>query len=202
MRNPNATRLTREEFLQVIDNYRNNGRDTAELERALEEAFPSTVRGETPTVDAKIAELRKQSPVTEGDCSICGTRSTLLGGVCETCFLPWATKVAEDNMTKIAGAHKTKRRQPLDKRQEKRFEIIDYALEHNFVIDPSKGMERFIDNIVTFGYCPCDSTRPNCPCPQAEAEVERHGHCRCSLFWADYGAFRKTLRSIKEEGDE
>jgi ferredoxin-thioredoxin reductase catalytic subunit len=89
----------------------------------------------------------------------------------------------------------------MDKRQEKRFEIIDYAIEHNFVIDPSKGMERFIDNILKFGYCPCDSSRPNCPCFQAAGEVARNGYCRCSLFWTDYQAFKKTLRSLKGEED-
>jgi len=100
----NATRLTKEEFLAVIDNYRNTGRDTAELEKALQEAFPNTVehKHETSAMDiaAKITELREQSPVTEGNCSICGTNGTLLGGVCEACFLPWATKVAEDNLSR------------------------------------------------------------------------------------------------------
>lgn len=108
MKNPNVTRLTKEEFLAVIDNYRNNGRDTTELEKALQEAFPSTPENKPLTVDAEIAKLREQSPVTEGDCSICGAKGPLLGDVCETCFLPWATKVAGDN---IARAKKTKRRE-------------------------------------------------------------------------------------------
>lgn len=110
MTKPNVTRLTKEEFLAVIDNYRNHGRDTTELEKALQEAFPNTIehKHETLTIDEKIAELREQSPVTEGNCGICGTRGTLLGGVCETCFLPWATKVAEDNIAKI---RKNKRRE-------------------------------------------------------------------------------------------
>ena len=90
----------------------------------------------------------------------------------------------------------------MDKRQEKRFEIIDYAIEHNFVIDPGKGMERFIENILTFGYCPCDRSRPTCPCPQAAAEVASKGKCLCSLFWADYRAYRKILRPLKGENDE
>ena len=101
MKNPNATRLTKEEFLAVIANYRNNGRDTAELEKALQEAFPSVSEDKPLTIDAEIAKLREQSPVTVGNCSICGTMGTLLGGVCETCFLSWVTKVAEDNIAKI-----------------------------------------------------------------------------------------------------
>ena len=112
VKNPNAAKLTKEEFLAIIDNYRNNGRDTTELEKTLEEAFPNTVehKHEIPTidVDAKIAELRKQSSVTEGSCSICGAKGYLLGGVCETCFLPWATKVAKDN---VAKEEKNKRRE-------------------------------------------------------------------------------------------
>lgn len=112
VKNPNAARLTKEEFLAVIDNYRNNGRDTTELEKALQEAFPSAVehKPEMPTmdVDARVTELRKQSLVTEGDCTICGANGSLLGGVCETCFLPWATKVARDN---VAKEEKNKRRE-------------------------------------------------------------------------------------------
>lgn len=89
----------------------------------------------------------------------------------------------------------------MDKIQQKRFEIIDFAIEHDFVIDPSKGMDVFVDNIIKFGYCPCDSSRPDCPCPQAEAEVANNGRCRCSLYWRDYQAFRGILRPVKGESD-
>jgi len=95
------TRLTKEEVLGIIDNYRTHGRDTTELEKALQEAFPSIPENETFSVDEMIAELRKKSPVTEGSCCTCGTEGTLLNGVCETCFLSWATKVIEDNIAKI-----------------------------------------------------------------------------------------------------
>ena len=91
----------------------------------------------------------------------------------------------------------------MDRKQQKRFEIIDYAIEHGWVINPGKSMEVFVDHIIKFGYCPCDSTRPNCPCPQAEAEVTERGHCRCSLYWKDHQAYRATLRPVKgEEKDE
>lgn len=100
MGNPNVTKLTKEDFLGIIDNYRKHGRDPTELEKALEESFPSSQDHDITTIDEKVAELRKQSPVTEGNCSICEAKGTLLGGVCETCFLPWATKVAEDNIAK------------------------------------------------------------------------------------------------------
>jgi hypothetical protein len=100
MGTPNAARLTKEDFLTVIENYRRNGRDTTELEKAFQEAFPDSAKDETLTVEARVAELRSQSPVTEGTCYLCGAEGTLRGGVCETCFLPWATKVAEDNIAR------------------------------------------------------------------------------------------------------
>lgn len=37
---PDGTRLTREEFEIIIKNYEANGRDTTELKRVLNEAFP------------------------------------------------------------------------------------------------------------------------------------------------------------------
>jgi hypothetical protein len=104
----NATRLTREEFLGIIENYRNHGRDTAELEKALQEAFPNTSQNDTPPMEEMVAELREKSPVTEGTCCVCGAKGILLSGVCETCFLPWALKVAEDN---IARVRKSKQRE-------------------------------------------------------------------------------------------
>jgi hypothetical protein len=96
-----AARLTREEFLEIIENYRNHGRDTAELEQALREAFPSTAGDGIPQVDEMVTELREKSPMTEGICCVCGAEGTLLSGVCETCFLPWATKIAEDRIARM-----------------------------------------------------------------------------------------------------
>jgi len=108
MGNSSTARLNREEFLEIIKNYRNHGRDTAELEQALREAFPSAAGDGIPRVDETVAELRKQSPVTEGACCLCGVEGKLLGGVCEKCFLPWATKIVED---KIARVRKNKQRE-------------------------------------------------------------------------------------------
>lgn len=99
------TRLTKEEFLTVIENYRRNGRDTAELEEAFREEFPDGPETEASTLGERIADLRSRSPVTEGACCLCGTEGSLHGGVCEKCFVPWATRVAENE----AGARKNKR---------------------------------------------------------------------------------------------
>lgn len=110
MGNSKSTQVTREDVLVIIDNYRKQGQDTTELEQFLQEAFPSTSKNETPSADRMIAELRKKSPVTEGSCSTCGAEGTLLSGVCEICFLPWATKVAEDNIMKVK---KNKQREKL-----------------------------------------------------------------------------------------
>lgn len=101
MSSSKSSQVTREDVLVIIDNYKKNGRDTAELENFLREAFPGTSKSETPSVDQMVAELRKKSPATQGNCSICGAGGTLLSGVCETCFVPWATRVAEDNIARV-----------------------------------------------------------------------------------------------------
>jgi hypothetical protein len=100
VRKPSAARLTREDLLTVIENYRRHGRDTSELEQLLREAFPVTSGDEIPSVDEMVAELREKSPVTEGSCCLCGAAGTLLSGVCGTCFLPWATRIAEDSISR------------------------------------------------------------------------------------------------------
>jgi ferredoxin-thioredoxin reductase catalytic subunit len=87
------------------------------------------------------------------------------------------------------------------KAQQKRFEIIDRAISRGWFINPSKGMELYIDNILKFGYCPCDKTRPDCPCAESVAEVAEKGHCRCGLYWRSYQVFRDTLRPLKGEDE-
>jgi hypothetical protein len=101
MSNSNATRLTKEEFLSIIENYRNHGRDTTELEKFLQEAFPETSKNETASVNQMVAELWKKSPVTQGKCSLCGAEGTLISDVCEKCFVPWATRVSEDSIARM-----------------------------------------------------------------------------------------------------
>lgn len=94
--------LTREEFEVVINNYRNQGLDTRELEMALETAYP--MRGNPrmqlplprraktgPTLD----ELKQQAVITKGNCSICGKSGRLYSGTCEECFNSWASSIAE-----------------------------------------------------------------------------------------------------------
>jgi len=90
----------------------------------------------------------------------------------------------------------------MDERQQKRFEIVDHAIEKGWVIAPSKGMETFIEAIIKLGHCPCVSTRLYCPCPESDAEVANVGRCRCSLFWRDLETFRKILRPVKGAEDE
>ncbi|MCJ7790902.1 MAG: helix-turn-helix domain-containing protein [Dehalococcoidia bacterium] len=89
-----------------------------------------------------------------------------------------------------------------EKQQKKRFEIIDLAIEKGWFINPSKGMELFIQNIIQFGRCPCDESRPDCPCPESAAEVADKGRCRCGLYWASYQVFRNTVRPLKGEENE
>jgi hypothetical protein len=101
MSDSKVSRITKEDVLVIIDNYKRNGRDTTELETFLREAFSGTSKDETPSIDQMVADLRKKSPMTEGKCSICGAAGTLLSGVCETCFLPWATKVAGNSIARV-----------------------------------------------------------------------------------------------------
>lgn len=75
----------------------------------------------------------------------------------------------------------------------KRQEILMYAKDHGWVINPSKGMEQYVQNWFEFGHCPCDDTRLMCPCEQAEEEVAKDGYCRCRLYWQDLETFRATL---------
>jgi ferredoxin-thioredoxin reductase catalytic subunit len=88
------------------------------------------------------------------------------------------------------------------KAQQKRFEVIDLAIRRGWFINPSKGMEIFVQNIIKFGRCPCDESRPDCPCPESQAEVREKGRCRCGLYWRNYKVFRETLRPLKGEEDE
>lgn len=88
------------------------------------------------------------------------------------------------------------------KENNKRRQIIDWATEHNLVINPSKGMEVYVQNILTFGYCPCDSNRPDCPCPESISDVAEKGHCLCRLYWKDLDTFMATLKAGREKNEE
>jgi len=89
-----------------------------------------------------------------------------------------------------------------EKEQQKRFQVIDLAIRRGWFINPTKGMEIYIENIIKFGRCPCDETRPDCPCPESQAEVREKGRCRCGLYWRNYKVFRETLRPLKGEKNE
>ncbi len=81
----------------------------------------------------------------------------------------------------------------------KRFEVLDRAIEKGWFINPGKGMETFIENVILIHRCPCDPSRPDCPCPEAEAEVTEKGRCKCGLYWRDYKAFKATLKPLEEK---
>lgn len=76
-------------------------------------------------------------------------------------------------------------------KSEIRKEILDFARDHNLVINPGRGYDYYVENYSRFGYCVCDKTRRHCPCPQAVSDVEEEGHCLCRLFWRDLETFRK-----------
>lgn len=83
-----------------------------------------------------------------------------------------------------------------------RKKILDYAEEQGWVINPSKGMEDYVQNILRFGYCPCDKRRAECPCVEANDEVDVDGFCLCRLYWRDYDAFKATLRAGEKDDEE
>jgi predicted amidophosphoribosyltransferase len=49
-------------------------------------------------VEKLVEEMKQKSPVTEGVCPKCGKEGKLLSGVCETCFIPWATEAARSQL--------------------------------------------------------------------------------------------------------
>jgi hypothetical protein len=101
MSNSKTDHVTKDDVLIIIENYRKHGRDTTELENFLQDAFSHNSSNAIVSVNQVIIWLKKNSPVTQGTCSLCGVEGRLLNGVCETCFLPWATKVAQDNVARV-----------------------------------------------------------------------------------------------------
>lgn len=64
------TKLTQEEFQLIINNYRNNGLDTTELEQARDEAFSHS-----------------RSPLPVQICSKCHRETKqIIGGLCPDCY--------------------------------------------------------------------------------------------------------------------
>ncbi len=82
-----------------------------------------------------------------------------------------------------------------------RKKILEWAGEQDWVINPSKGMESYVENIMKLGYCPCDSSKTVCPCDESVMEVAEDGYCECRLFWKDLETFASTL-TAGESGDE
>ena len=72
----------------------------------------------------------------------------------------------------------------------KRREIIDWAVEHNFITNPN-GYEYYIENWFAFGFCVCDKTRKYCPCPESIDEVKELGYCKCRLYYRNYEVYKE-----------
>ena len=89
-------KFTEQDLQVVIDNYRQAGRDVSDIEKLRDEVFhtrsPATV--DATQLQERIDQLREQATKSEGCCCICGESGKLLDGVCEPCFMQWATKVA------------------------------------------------------------------------------------------------------------
>ena len=87
----------------------------------------------------------------------------------------------------------------MDRHQELRIEILEWAKKHKFLINPSKGYEIYVKNSIDLGRCPCDARRIYCPCPESLTEVPEKGYCLCRLFWRNYDVFLGTLSRGKNE---
>lgn len=76
----------------------------------------------------------------------------------------------------------------------KRVEVLDWAEDHGFIINPSKGYDHYVQYTQKYGACPCDGARTHCPCPESIKEVQEQGFCLCRLYWRDFATFKKTLK--------
>jgi len=98
------TKLTRDEFETIINNYKAQGKDVTELKKTLAEAYPAPVSG-TKTwndIDIKqqwkqqtVEELKQQALITKGKCRICGKEGKLYSETCEECFVSWAFAIID-----------------------------------------------------------------------------------------------------------
>lgn len=67
--------------------------------------------------------------------------------------------------------------------------IVQFAKEHELLINPAYGYGYALDKLQKFYHCPCDAARESCPCDKSLEEVKTKGHCKCHLFWRDYDVF-------------
>lgn len=77
-------------------------------------------------------------------------------------------------------------------KNKKRREILDFARDNGFVINPGRGYDYYADGYFKFGHCPCDKSRLECPCPESINEVKRYGWCKCRLYWKDLDTFKNS----------
>lgn len=85
----------------------------------------------------------------------------------------------------------------------RRLEVLRWADEHDWIVDPFKGMDFHIEDFEKLQYCPCDKThtRTTCPCPDSVEDVEKNGKCLCGLFWTKdevVKRIRKWMRARRE----
>jgi len=100
------TRLTREEFEAIIENYEATGKDTTELKKALTEAYPpKPVKKQLVNREALSAsalsqrqnEAKEKATQGFGTCAICNKQNiTTYAGVCKKCFKSWVASLTEN----------------------------------------------------------------------------------------------------------
>ena len=101
-------------------------------------------------------------------------------------------KMTEKQVLENYPGLKSQNKPSRDRQIKKRRELLDFAHEHNLVMNP-KGYDYYIESYLMFNCCPCDKSRLECPCPEALEEVASKGHCLCRLFWKSYKVFKEVM---------
>jgi len=95
----NIVRLTENEFRGMVEKIRNGSVDpdvVKQLEDFATETDINIHSKAEPDMEYELDELRRQSPISEGECPICGNGGTLISGVCDSCFKTWASSVVRE----------------------------------------------------------------------------------------------------------
>lgn len=84
----------------------------------------------------------------------------------------------------------------------RRLEVLKWAHDHGWILDPFKGMDFHIEDFDKLGFCPCDKTksRTACPCEESVSDVEKMGKCLCGLFWTEDAVIARVKRYIRSRG--
>ena len=90
----NSVHLTENELKQMVERLREDSADPDVVKQLDRFAAETETSGKTkPDLECEVDELRRQSPMSEGKCLICGSEGALVSGVCDSCFRSWSLSV-------------------------------------------------------------------------------------------------------------